>query len=31
MESTYAMMNALEKGRDKLDIRGGEELKSDVA
>jgi hypothetical protein len=31
MESTYAMMDALEKRRDELDVGGGEELKSDVA
>ncbi len=31
MESTYATTDALEKGRDELDVGGGEELKSDVA
>jgi hypothetical protein len=31
MESTYATTDALEKGRDELDIGGGKELESDVA
>ena len=31
MESTYATTDALEKGRDELDVGGGKELKSDVA